>query len=477
MSPIIIDYTNTFILLAGNSEYYDEPTLLPLQNVKSSIQNLHKAFLDASVLGIPNENITISLNDSKKQLNRKLHQLVEQTAKQANTLIVYFAGYGIFSEAKNSFYLVNSDTNIRYIEDEALSIQSIKDKIARSKASKKIFIVDALFRSLSGTDAVQTSVFSEFAYFDDVFVLTNSVENPNSYHDYFNPERSTYLTDWLVKSIYKGKDNENPFICTADLASLIEDGFQSENLSPLPKIYGNTRTRDILFCKNVLFDSNIEDSDSEEDIAWLNTQEENNAFAYDDYIDKFPKSKYVALAIENLKRIEEDDQAWFKSRRKNLLFSYREYLYNFPNGVHTEEALKRIKDIKLKARQAKFQKDLNSALENTKNQILRKKSELANPKSKKEKKRRSQNLDLIESFIQNEKKISPSTQSNVSSADLSVRATKQNNEIVTEQWAKLLVKQKKIKKAIEAYQILASKYPERAKLYNNAISDLKNEIR
>ncbi len=473
MSPIYVDYSNTYILMAGNSEYYEEPTLLPLQNVKSNIQQVHKAFLDSQVLGIPNENIIISLNDSKKQLNRKLHHVVEQTSKSANTLIVYYAGYGIFSQEKSRFYLVNSDTNLRYLEDEAISLQTIKEKISRSKAGKKILIIDALFRTVSGKDAVQTTAFSEFAYFDDIFVLTNSLDNADSYQNYFNPDRPTYLTDWFLKSIYKGKENENPFLSTADIAGLIEDGFHSENLSPLPKVYGSAAARDILFCKNLLFDADIDLSESEEDKIWLKAQEENTAFAYDDYIDKYPKGKFVALAIENLKRIEEDDQAWFKARRKNLLFSYREYLYNYPNGVHAEEALKRIKDIKQKTRRQKFQQELDMALESTKEAILSKEE----PKEKPKKKRKKQNFDLIENFIRNEKKISPSTQLNVSNEDLSAKATEENEEIVTEQWAKLLVKQKNFKKAVVAYQKLSKKYPAKAKLYETTVKEIQKQLR
>jgi len=473
MSPIYIDYSNTFVLLAGNSEYYDEPTLLPLQNIKSNIQLFHKTLLDSSVMGIPNENITISLNDSKKQLNRKLHQITEQTSKNAHTLIIYYAGYGVFSEAQNKFYLVNSDSNLRYLEDEAISLQSLKNKMAKSKAGNKILVIDALFRSVSGQNAVQTSAFSEFAYFDDVFVLTNSLDNADSYHDYFNPDRATFLTDKMIKSIYTGRENENPFLSTSDIATLIEDGFHSENLSPLPKIYGNAKTRDVLFSKNVLFDSDIDDSESEEDKAWLKAQEENTAFAFDDYIDKFPKGKYVALAIENLKKIEEDDESWFKARRKNLLFSYREYLYNYPNGVHSVEALKRIKTIKQKSRQQKFQQELDLALENTKKQILSDNDTVSKPKKKK----RKQNLDLIDSFIKNERKISPSTQLNVSHEDLSQKASEETEQIITEQLAKLLVKQKNYKKAIEAYTILSKKNPEKQAFYKRTINELKKELR
>jgi hypothetical protein len=472
MSPIYIDYSNTHVLLAGVSEYFDEPTLLPLQNVKASIQQFHKTLLDANVMGIPNENITISLNDGRKQLNRKIRQLIDQTQKQAHTLILYFSGYGILSQENNKFYLVASDSNLRYLEDEGISLQSIKEKFSQAKAGKKILIVDALYRTVTGSRPIQTNAFSEFEYFDDVFVFTNSVDNANSYHDYFNPERPTFLTEKIIQAAHNGRDNDNPFISTAELSSLVDDLFQSENLSPMPKSYGNSRTRDILFSKNAKFDSDIDQSESEEDKAWLKAQEGNNAYAYDDYIDKYPKGKYVGLAIENLKRIEEDDEAWLKARRKNLLFSYREYLYNFPNGVHSEEAFKRVKEIKLNGRKAKFHEDLTTALEETKQEILTNNAETT---AKKNNSQQQKDFALIDQFIRNEKKIIPSTQFNVSNEDLSIKATEEKDELVTEVWAKLLEKQKNYPKAIETYKKMAAKYPEKEKYFLAKANDLKGQ--
>jgi hypothetical protein len=473
MSPIFVDYSNTHVLIAGCSEYYDEPALLPLQNVKAGVQQFHKMLLDQQVLGIPNENISLSLNESKKQIIRKLNQLVDLASKQAHTIIIYFAGYGVVSQENNKFYLVAADTGLRFLEDEGISIQSIKEKLAKAKASKKVLILDALYRQVNGGQSFQINAFSEFEYFDDVYIFTNSVDNVASFHDYYNPERPTFLTEKIIQAIYQGKNNDNPFLSTSEISSLVDSLFQSENLSPMPKSYGQSRTRDILFCKNSAFDSNIEQSDSEEDMAWVKAQQENNAFAYDDYIDKFPKGKYVPLAIENLKRIEEDDESWLKARRKNLLFSYREYLYNYPNGVHYEEALKRIKEIKINARKTKFHEDLTQALEDTKNKIFEHTEKTEKDESIQKKNRQKLDMDLIESFIRNEKKIAPSTQLNVSNEDLSLPAVSETEEIITESWAKLLVKQKNLPKAMDAYKKLAIKFPEKEKYYLAKANELK----
>ena len=57
--------------------------------------------------------------------------------------------------------------------------------------------------------------------------------------------------------------------------------------------------------------------------------------------------------------------------------------------------------------------------------------------------------------------------------DLSEKSWSSNDELMTETLAKVFVKQKKFKKAIEAYQILSLKYPEKNSLFANQIKEIK----
>ena len=57
--------------------------------------------------------------------------------------------------------------------------------------------------------------------------------------------------------------------------------------------------------------------------------------------------------------------------------------------------------------------------------------------------------------------------------DLSEKRWSPNNELMTETLAKVFVKQKKFKQAIEAYQILGLKYPEKNSLFANQIKEIK----
>ena len=81
-------------------------------------------------------------------------------------------------------------------------------------------------------------------------------------------------------------------------------------------------------------------------------------------------------------------------------------------------------------------------------------------------------LSIIDKFIENDPKISPIDKS-VNSFD-EIEFNDYSDELMTETLAKVLVKQKKYKKAIRAYKILCLKYPEKNVLFASQIEKIKN---
>ena len=81
-------------------------------------------------------------------------------------------------------------------------------------------------------------------------------------------------------------------------------------------------------------------------------------------------------------------------------------------------------------------------------------------------------FDLIDKFINNKKRIDPDR--NFSNTDdLSEKSLVSQDELMTETLAKVLMKQKKYVKALEAYRILSLKYPEKNSLFANQIKEIK----
>ena len=79
---------------------------------------------------------------------------------------------------------------------------------------------------------------------------------------------------------------------------------------------------------------------------------------------------------------------------------------------------------------------------------------------------------LIENFLINKKTIDPDTNF-LNTEDLSEKSLVSEDELMTETLAKVLMKQKKYNKALEAYQILSLKYPEKNSFFADQIKKIQ----
>lgn len=81
-------------------------------------------------------------------------------------------------------------------------------------------------------------------------------------------------------------------------------------------------------------------------------------------------------------------------------------------------------------------------------------------------------LDLIDRFIESNPKIVPSK--TITPAPATITETADNSSLMTETLAKVYLEQKKYAKAIQAYEILILKYPEKSVFFADRIADIKN---
>ncbi|WP_188048740.1 tetratricopeptide repeat protein [Flavobacterium sp. GP15] len=80
--------------------------------------------------------------------------------------------------------------------------------------------------------------------------------------------------------------------------------------------------------------------------------------------------------------------------------------------------------------------------------------------------------ELIDKFIETSPKISPVKHGVPSSINLNVNS-QDNSFLMTETLARVYLEQKKYQKAIQAYEILILKYPEKSSFFADRISDIK----
>ncbi|AND64455.1 hypothetical protein AX766_08525 [Flavobacterium covae] len=99
-------------------------------------------------------------------------------------------------------------------------------------------------------------------------------------------------------------------------------------------------------------------------------------------------------------------------------------------------------------------------------------NEISNTTNKKEDTEVNSKMDLIDKFIHNNPKISPPKDNIPAPSYIS----KKNDSpyLMTETLAKIYLEQKKYTKAIQAYEILILKYPEKSSLFADRILDIKD---
>jgi tetratricopeptide (TPR) repeat protein len=104
--------------------------------------------------------------------------------------------------------------------------------------------------------------------------------------------------------------------------------------------------------------------------------------------------------------------------------------------------------------------------------IVRKKENLVSIETLALEEEKKKKTELIDKFIESSPKISPVRQEDVSKTYVEQSETN-NSYLMTETLARVYLEQKKYQKAIQAYEILILKYPEKSSFFADHISDIK----
>jgi len=82
--------------------------------------------------------------------------------------------------------------------------------------------------------------------------------------------------------------------------------------------------------------------------AWNKTIAIDDISAYNNYIEAFPKGKYVTKA-----KLRIDNLFWEEAQNINTIQSYSDYIKRFPNGIYTDKANENIEELYWKKAQIK----------------------------------------------------------------------------------------------------------------------------
>jgi hypothetical protein len=82
-------------------------------------------------------------------------------------------------------------------------------------------------------------------------------------------------------------------------------------------------------------------------------------------------------------------------------------------------------------------------------------------------------IDIIDKFIEANPKIAPVKETTKPPANIS-KSAEEPTHLMTETLAKVYLEQKKYSKAIQAFEILILKYPEKSSFFADRINEIKN---
>lgn len=326
-----MDHSFTKVLLIGASEFPLDETVFPIPGVNSNLFMLKACLTNTEIVGIPESNITISLNESKAEIEEKLNDLVNETKNKKFTIIVYYSGHGMLNIDDRDLYLTTSKINERHRWVRSIKSEHFKNQLKKSFAGRKIVILDCCFSGRLIDVMALTE--AKFKNFEGSYFLTSTPAREYALFDHDSPERPTYFTEKLIEVIQSGIDNNEEFCSLRDIFYEIESDFTRREL-PIPQQQNINGAGDLFFSKNPKFLNNK----NQEYIEWKIALKKNSRVGFLNFIKKFPNSELIVNAQTKITEIEENE-LWRKASGLENLLLYDEYLRLYPKGQHAKQAL------------------------------------------------------------------------------------------------------------------------------------------
>ncbi len=301
-----IDTQRTKVLLIGVSEYIEDESIINIPNIKQNIKLLKEVLLDENIMGIPKENITVSLNNTKKIIERKLIKLSREAEDENYTLLVYYSGHGILSSENFKLYLTSKESSKTYLESDSINIDRFREIIANSRASSKVVILDACHSGQihNAMNNFTSSINSEIKKFKGTYIMTSASEDKPSLFPHKNTNKPTYFTAKLIDVLKNGVDNNKPYISIRDIFNEIYNCFKKQEGLPLPQQSIFKDADSILISKNVKF-TGIESTEEHFSYvnmrnAMINKLQDNSNFMLERKDFRFKKYIIIPVAVVSL---------------------------------------------------------------------------------------------------------------------------------------------------------------------------------
>ena len=270
-----INTEKTFVLLIGATMFPNDNSINAIPNITQNIKQLKKVMLDENYLNIPEQNITVSLNDSKLEIERKLLNITRKARNHNYTLLIYYSGHGILSSENFKLYLTTKDSTKEYLESDSINIDRFREIVSNSRASKKVVILDACHSGQihNTMNDLSSKLNSQLKKFEGTYVMTSASEDEPSLFPHEDTKRPTYFTAKLIDVLKNGIENNKPFFSIGDVYSEIYDCFKTQTGLPLPQQSIFQNANEIIISKNRRYNSVNSNFSAESQFSYKNMRD------------------------------------------------------------------------------------------------------------------------------------------------------------------------------------------------------------
>ena len=251
-----IDIEKSKIVLIGNSKFPDdEINFPPIDGATGNIDELHKLFMNNSILGVSEKNVVKLFNQPENIIR---FQLSKASKEADDTLLVYYIGHGVREDGQ--LYLTAYNSIKDYIGETAIDIVLFKNIIKKSNALKRILILDCCYSGLAISGELGNADSELEAQISDItgtYILSSSPSNKVSMQ--LEGDEYTLFTGELIKALKFGIPNKKAEISLDDIYEHINKEFKTKqskfNINISPPIRSNQfqNKTDFGFAKNIQF--------------------------------------------------------------------------------------------------------------------------------------------------------------------------------------------------------------------------------
>ena len=243
-----LNYNKFKVILMGVSKYTDK-NVTDVPNIRTNINLLKKTLINNSFVGVPNENVFVSLNKSKIDIEKELTTFIDNTSDE-DTLIIYYSGHGFVSGRNSELYLSTRDTNLTQLESTGISTNNFVKIINLSNSKRKIVILDSCHSGYIH-NSIENSKYNN----EKLFVISSSSRDNPSYYPINSKNSPTYFTGELINVLRNSNENGESKLTLNNLFNKVNSSLKKQNLplSQKTNINGNK----FYITQNIYDDNNV----------------------------------------------------------------------------------------------------------------------------------------------------------------------------------------------------------------------------